>query len=103
MYYRRNISSLTATWLASAHLPRSPSTLGVGRGRTQAGCTRDPLLALWWHTTRLPRTPRPRPCAAPRLRCDIEQPGGMTKLKFAQAGTGPERRIVLSTIESDEP
>lgn len=42
-------------------------------------------------------------CAVEELRCDVEQPGGVTRLQFAYEGAAPERRLVLSRIESDEP
>lgn len=42
-------------------------------------------------------------CVAAELRCSIEQPGGETIFRFAHAGEGAERRVVLSEIESSEP
>ncbi|HTU57395.1 MAG TPA: hypothetical protein VMF89_03160 [Polyangiales bacterium] len=42
-------------------------------------------------------------CVAAELRCSIEQPGGETIFRFAYTAEGPERRVVLSTIEIEEP
>jgi hypothetical protein len=42
-------------------------------------------------------------CVAAELRCSIEQPGGETSFRFAYTAQGPDRRVVLSTIESEEP
>lgn len=42
-------------------------------------------------------------CVAAELRCSIEQPGGETIFRFAYTAEGPDRRVVLSTIESEEP
>ena len=42
-------------------------------------------------------------CVAAELRCRIEQPGGETIFRFAYTAEGPDRRLVLSMIESEEP
>jgi hypothetical protein len=42
-------------------------------------------------------------CVAAELRCSIEQPGGETIFRFAYTAEGPDRRVVLSMIESAEP
>jgi hypothetical protein len=42
-------------------------------------------------------------CSPNKLRCEIDQPGGVTHYSFARMGKGAQQHIVLRQVEASEP